>query len=122
LDAATKAFKDNVSSTKRQLSKEGYTRSKHVRFLCKFCNGQENWAQADAVRPQAPIPVIQYVDREAHFEYLATYVDDILAFSRDPMTIIEDIKREATLFYNQHLSHSITTFGSLQANSPPKKH
>jgi hypothetical protein len=28
-----------------------------------------------------------------HYEYLATYVDDILAFSREPMKIIEDVKR-----------------------------
>ena len=32
-----------------------------------------------------------------HYEYLATYVDDILVFSKDPMPIIEEIKRDYIL-------------------------
>ena len=32
-----------------------------------------------------------------HYEYVATYVDDILAFSKDPMSIIEEIKKEYML-------------------------
>ena len=32
-----------------------------------------------------------------HYEYLATYVDDILIFSKNPMSIIEELKKEYTL-------------------------
>ena len=32
-----------------------------------------------------------------HYEYVATYVDDILAFSRDPMKIIQDIQKDYML-------------------------
>ena len=32
-----------------------------------------------------------------HYEYLATYVDDILVFSQDPMPIIEAIKKDYIL-------------------------
>ena len=32
-----------------------------------------------------------------HYEYLATYVDDILIFSKDPMKVIEDLKTQYTL-------------------------
>ena len=34
---------------------------------------------------------------EGHYEYVAAYVDDILAFSKDPMSIIEEIKKEYML-------------------------
>ena len=34
---------------------------------------------------------------EDHYEYVATYVDDILAFSRDPMSIIEEIRKDFDL-------------------------
>jgi hypothetical protein len=29
------------------------------------------------------------VDKSYHYEYLATYVDDILIWSKDPMTVIK---------------------------------
>jgi hypothetical protein len=32
-----------------------------------------------------------------HYEYLATYVDDILSFSRDPMKVIEELKKDYIL-------------------------
>jgi hypothetical protein len=35
--------------------------------------------------------------KDNHYEYLATYVDDILAFSRDPMGIIDVIKKSYSL-------------------------
>jgi hypothetical protein len=35
--------------------------------------------------------------QDDHYEYLATYVDDILAFSRDPMGIIEVIQKSYSL-------------------------
>jgi hypothetical protein len=92
LDAATEALEVNewdvmevkghrVSSMERRMPKEGYTRTKHVRFLCKFRNGQENWAQADAVRLQDPIPAIQYIKREglvakANFVWAQAFLKD----------------------------------------------
>ena len=35
--------------------------------------------------------------KDDHYEYVATYVDDILAFSRDPMSIIEEIQKDYML-------------------------
>jgi hypothetical protein len=35
--------------------------------------------------------------QEDHYEYVATYVDDILAFSREPMSIIEEIRKDFML-------------------------
>ena len=32
-----------------------------------------------------------------HFEYIATYVDDLLVFSKDPMNIIKEIKTDYDL-------------------------
>ena len=32
-----------------------------------------------------------------HYEYIATYVDDLLVFSKDPMKIIEEIKTDYDL-------------------------
>ena len=32
-----------------------------------------------------------------HYEYIATYVDDVLVFSKDPMAIIEEIKQDYDL-------------------------
>ena len=34
---------------------------------------------------------------EDHYEYVATYVDDILAFSKDPMSIIEEVRKDYML-------------------------
>jgi hypothetical protein len=38
-----------------------------------------------------------YRSRGDHYEYVATYVDDVLAFSRDPMAIIEEIQKDYML-------------------------
>ena len=38
-----------------------------------------------------------YRDKGDHYEYVATYVDDILAFSRDPMKIINEIQDDYVL-------------------------
>ncbi len=92
LDAATEALEvsewdilevkgHRVSSSERRIPKEGYTREKHIRFLCKFRNGQENWAQADAVRLQDPIPAIQYIKREGlaaktNFQWAQSFLND----------------------------------------------
>ena len=32
-----------------------------------------------------------------HYEYIVTYVDDILAFSKDPLAVIKEIQKEYTL-------------------------
>jgi len=36
-------------------------------------------------------------DKGDHYEYVATYVDDVLAFSKDPMSIIEELKKTYAL-------------------------
>jgi hypothetical protein len=33
------------------------------------------------------------VDKSSHYEYLATYVDEILIWSKDPMTIIKSLEK-----------------------------
>jgi hypothetical protein len=33
------------------------------------------------------------VDKSSHYEYLATYVDDILIWSKDPMTVIKSLEK-----------------------------
>jgi hypothetical protein len=37
------------------------------------------------------------VDKSSHYEYLATYVDDILIWSKDPMTVIKSLKKDCML-------------------------
>jgi hypothetical protein len=38
-------------------------------------------------------PDLWMVDNSSHYEYLATYVDDILIWSKDPMAVISNWKR-----------------------------
>ena len=38
-----------------------------------------------------------YRDRGDHYEYLATYVDDILVYSKKPMEIIEELQKHYVL-------------------------
>jgi hypothetical protein len=33
------------------------------------------------------------IDKSTHYEYLATYVDDILVWSKDPMAVIKSIEK-----------------------------
>ena len=33
------------------------------------------------------------VDKVSHYEYLATYVDDILIWSKDPMAVIKSLEK-----------------------------
>jgi hypothetical protein len=33
------------------------------------------------------------VEKSSHYEYLATYVDDILIWSKDPMVVIKSLKK-----------------------------
>jgi hypothetical protein len=33
------------------------------------------------------------VDKSSHYEYLATYVDDILIWSKDPMAVINSLEK-----------------------------
>jgi hypothetical protein len=35
--------------------------------------------------------------KDGHYEYIAIYVDDILAFSKDPMTLIQEVKKDYVL-------------------------
>jgi hypothetical protein len=38
-------------------------------------------------------PDIKMVDKSSHYEYLASYVDDILIWSKDPMTVIKSLEK-----------------------------
>jgi hypothetical protein len=37
------------------------------------------------------------VDKSSHYEYLATYVDDILIWSKDPMPVIKSLEKTCML-------------------------
>jgi hypothetical protein len=37
------------------------------------------------------------VDKSSHYEYLVTYVDDILIWSKDPMAVIRSFEKTYTL-------------------------
>jgi hypothetical protein len=38
-------------------------------------------------------PDLWMVDKSSHYEYLATYVDDILIWSKEPMAVIKLLER-----------------------------
>jgi hypothetical protein len=38
-------------------------------------------------------PDLWMVDKSSHYEYLATYVDDILIWSKDPMAVIKSLEK-----------------------------
>jgi hypothetical protein len=38
-------------------------------------------------------PDLWMVDKSSHYEYLATYVDDILIWSKDTMTVIKALEK-----------------------------
>jgi len=92
LDAATEVLEvdewdmmevkgHRVSTRERNITQRDCTRSDHVRFLCKFRNGQENWAQADDVRLQDPVPAIQYIEQKgltalANFSWTKAFLQD----------------------------------------------
>ena len=38
-------------------------------------------------------PDLWMVDKSSHYEYLATYVDDTLIWSKDPMALIKSLKQ-----------------------------
>jgi hypothetical protein len=48
-------------------------------------------------RPTKADPDLWMKEFETHNEYIATYVDDVLSFSRDPMSVLEEFKTEYTM-------------------------
>jgi hypothetical protein len=36
---------------------------------------------------------IWMIDKTSHYEYLATYIDDILIWSKDPMAVIKSLRK-----------------------------
>ena len=48
-------------------------------------------------RPSKADPDFWIKDCGTHYEYIATYVDDVLAFGKDPMATIEELKRDYIL-------------------------
>ena len=47
--------------------------------------------------PSLADPDFWMKDQGDHYEYIATYVDDVLAFGRDPMSTINELKRDYVL-------------------------
>ncbi len=45
-------------------------------------------------RPSYADPDFWLKDCGGHYKYLATYVDDILSFSKNPMAVIEKVKKD----------------------------
>jgi hypothetical protein len=37
---------------------------------------------------------IWMIDKTSHYEYLATYIDDILIWSKDPMAVIKSLRKQ----------------------------
>jgi hypothetical protein len=35
--------------------------------------------------------------KDGHYEYIANYVDDVISFSKDPMSVIEELKKDYLL-------------------------
>lgn len=48
-------------------------------------------------RPSLTDADLWMIDKGTHYEYIATYVDDLLVWSKDPMAVIEDLKKEYKL-------------------------
>jgi hypothetical protein len=48
-------------------------------------------------QPSRADPDFWIKDCETHYEYLATYVDDVLSFSKDPMAVISELKKDYVL-------------------------
>ena len=45
-------------------------------------------------RPTKADPDLWMKDLGTHYEYIATYVDDVLSFSKDPLTVMEEFKKD----------------------------
>jgi hypothetical protein len=39
-------------------------------------------------------PDLWMIDKSSHYEYLATYIDDILLWSKDPMEVIKSLENK----------------------------
>ena len=58
---------------------------------------QPNFLSWLGYRPSYAVTDLWIKDCGDHYEYIATYVDDILAFSKDPLAVIKDIQKDYTL-------------------------
>jgi hypothetical protein len=47
--------------------------------------------------PTKADPDLWIIDKGTHYEYIARYVDDIIAFGKDPLSTINDVKRDYIL-------------------------
>jgi hypothetical protein len=47
--------------------------------------------------PSKADPDMWIIDKGSHYEYIARYVDDIIAFGKDPLTTINEVKRDYVL-------------------------
>lgn len=44
-------------------------------------------------KPSKVYPDLWYKQMESHYEYIARYEDDVISFSKDPLSIIEELKK-----------------------------
>jgi hypothetical protein len=47
--------------------------------------------------PTKADPDLWIIDKGTHYEYIARYVDDIIAFGKDPLSTINEVKRDYIL-------------------------
>jgi hypothetical protein len=47
--------------------------------------------------PTKADPDLWIIDKGSHYEYMARYVDDIIAFGKDPLSTINEVKRDYVL-------------------------
>ena len=47
--------------------------------------------------PSKADPNLWFIDCKTHYEYVATYVDDLLVFAKRPMDLIETLKKRYIL-------------------------
>jgi hypothetical protein len=64
-----------------------------LKFNCKI-----SWALAESLlrldfHKTKHDPDLWMVDKTSHYEYLATYVDDIITWSKDPMAVIKSLEK-----------------------------
>jgi hypothetical protein len=51
--------------------------------------------------PSRADPDFWIKDCGTHYEYLATYVDDVLSFSKDPLAVITELKRTTSILFRR---------------------
>ena len=63
----------------------------------RFHEHLDNILRSLGFLPSKADPNFWIRDKEDHYKYLASYVDYILAWSKDPMAVMEDLKKLYTM-------------------------